>query len=70
MGRLLGKSPKKGSLITINAVQKGDSLRGNVEAPLLGKMKFKGIFEDDILSGELVLKLIRLHMKPNLLLAV
>ena len=55
MGRLFGKSPKKGILITINGIQKGDSLLGNAFFPVLGKMKFKGILTKNFLSGDLIM---------------
>lgn len=54
LGRLLGKLPKKGIFLTIKGVQKGDSLFGNAKLPMLGKVKFKGILKEDLLSGEIL----------------
>lgn len=54
LGRLLGKSPKKGILLTINAKQTGDSIIGDVKSYLTGDLQFKGIINEHTLSGELV----------------
>ena len=54
LGRILGKSPKKGILAIINCKQKGDSLIGNMEIPMLGKLKFKGLYKNDLLSGNMI----------------
>jgi hypothetical protein len=61
LGRLLGKSPKKGSIITIQGEQKTDSLFGKVNIPMFGRLTFKGIVKSDsstlistVLSGELL----------------
>jgi hypothetical protein len=54
LGRLLGKSPKKGSIITIKGEQKSDSLFGNTYISMFGKLKFKGKINNEILSGELL----------------
>lgn len=54
LGRLLGKLPKKGRIITIKGVQKKDSLFGNTNIPVFGKLKFKGDIKNEILSGELL----------------
>ncbi len=54
-GRLFGKSPKKGILLTINAIQKGDSLVGSALLPALGKTQFKGNLTESALSGELIM---------------
>jgi len=54
VGRLLGKAPKKGIIITIKGTQKTDSLFGDVNIPMFGKLKFKGIVRNEILSGELL----------------
>jgi hypothetical protein len=51
LGRMLGKSPKKGIIMTINGEQKGDSLVGNTNIPMIGKLTFKGILQNDALSG-------------------
>jgi hypothetical protein len=53
LGRLLGKSPKKGIIITIKVEQKNDSLFGETKIPMYGKLKFKGILKDETLSGDL-----------------
>ena len=54
IGRLLGKSPKKGVLLTINANQTGDSIIGNVNSYLTGELTFNGIVSENTISGELV----------------
>lgn len=51
LGRALGKSPKKGIIVTISGGQKNDSLIGESKIPMVGKLKFKGILQKDILSG-------------------
>ena len=53
-GRLLGRLPKKGVFITINGIQKGDSLFGNVKMPMFDKIKFKGFLKNDLFSGEII----------------
>jgi hypothetical protein len=54
LGRVLGKSPKKGIIITIKGQQKKDSLFGETKIPMFGKLKFKGIIKNEILSGSLL----------------
>lgn len=54
LARILGKSPKKGILATIDCKEKGDSLRGIMKIPMLGKLKFKGTYKNDLLSGEMI----------------
>jgi peptidase S41-like protein len=54
LGRLLGKFPKKGRIITIKGAQKKDSLFGDTYIPMFGKLKFKGIVKNEKLSGELL----------------
>lgn len=54
LGRILGKSPKKGIFVTIDSKQKGDSLIGIMKTPLTGKLKFKGLYRNDSLSGEII----------------
>ena len=54
LGRVMGKSPKKGILVTIIAIQKGDSLIGTALVPVLGKMKFQGILTESLLTGNLI----------------
>lgn len=54
LGRVLGKSPKKGIIITINGQQKNDSLFGETKIPMFGKLKFKGILKNETLNGEFV----------------
>lgn len=51
LGRMLGKSPKKGIIITITGQQKNDSLIGNTNIPMVGKLKFKGILKEESFSG-------------------
>jgi len=51
VGRALGKSPKKGIIITINGQQKNDSLFGSTNIPMIGKLKFKGTMQNETLSG-------------------
>ena len=53
LGRVLGKSPKKGVIITINGIQDNDSLIGETNVPMFGKLKFRGIVKDDKLTGNL-----------------
>jgi hypothetical protein len=53
LGRLLGKLPKKGMIITIKGAQKKDSLFGETRIPVFGKLTFKGLVKDSMLSGEL-----------------
>lgn len=54
LGRVMGKSPKKGVLVTVHALQKGDSLVGSAQVPVLGKMKFRGILNESVLTGNLI----------------
>jgi len=54
LGRLLGKLPKKGSIITIKGTQEKDSLFGETNIPVFGKLKFKGIVKNKVLSGKLL----------------
>lgn len=54
LARLLGKMPKKGIIVTIKGGQKTDTLFGDTKIPIVGKLKFKGIVNDQILSGELI----------------
>lgn len=54
LGRIFGKSPKKGILVTIDSKQKGDSLIGTLTLPMIGKLKFKGLYENGLLSGEMI----------------
>ncbi len=51
LGRAMGKSPKKGIIITIAGVQKNDSLFGETKIPMVGKLKFKGAHKNETLSG-------------------
>lgn len=51
LGRMLGKSPKKGIIITISGLQKNDSLVGNTTIPMIGKLTFKGVLQNDTLKG-------------------
>ena len=52
LGRMLGKSQKKGIIMTINGTQKSDSLFGETKIPMIGKLKFRGALKNNILSGE------------------
>lgn len=54
LGRILGKSPKKGILMTINSKLVNDSLIGDMKIPMFGKLKFKGVFKDEILNGKMI----------------
>ncbi len=54
LGRMLGKSPKKGIIITISGQQKNDSLFGDSNIPMVGKLKFKGIIKNETLSAALL----------------
>ena len=54
LGRLLGKSPKKGIIITIKGLKVTDSLFGETSIPMFGKLKFKGAITDKILTGEFI----------------
>ena len=51
LGRMLGKSPKNGIIITITGTQKIDSLFGETNIPMVGKLKFKGAQKNQTLSG-------------------
>ncbi len=53
-GRMLGKIPKKGILVTLNGIQKKDSLIGNAKVPVLGNLKFIGILRGNKISGNLL----------------
>lgn len=54
LGRMMGKSPKKGIIITISGKQQGDSLLGDTNMPMVGKLKFKGTVNGQTLSGQLL----------------
>lgn len=51
LGRLFGKSPKKGIVLRIESEQRGDSLFGIARLPMLGELEFIGVINDDELSG-------------------
>lgn len=51
LGRAMGKSPKKGIMVSISGQQKNDSLFGETTIPMVGKLKFKGILKNEKLSG-------------------
>lgn len=51
LGRLMGKSTKHGVFITITGEQKNDSLFGEANVLMMGKMGFKGLIKNGILSG-------------------
>jgi len=54
LGRIMGKMPKKGIILRINAYQKGDSLYGNTKIPMFGLLKFKGILTENSFNGDLI----------------
>jgi peptidase S41-like protein len=54
LGRIFGKSPQKGIFVTIDSKQNGDSLLGAMKIPMLGKLKFKGIYNNGLLNGEMI----------------
>lgn len=54
LGRLLGKSPKKGIIVTISGIREKDSLFGETKIPMFGKLRFKGMLQNDVLSGKLL----------------
>jgi len=54
LGRLLGKLPKKGIIVTIKGTQERDSLLGDTNIPMFGKLKFKGSVKNKLLSGKLL----------------
>ena len=54
LARLLKKSPKKGIIITIKGQQIKDSLFGETKIPMFGKLKFKGIINNETLSGAFI----------------
>jgi hypothetical protein len=56
LGRLLGKAPKKGIIISIKGVQNKDSLFGDTNIPMFGKLAFKGVLHNGKLSGQLLNK--------------
>lgn len=56
LGRMLGKSPKKGIIVNIKGLQQKDSLFGETKIPMFGKLKFRGVVKNNVLSGELLNK--------------
>lgn len=54
LGRVTGKAPKKGTIVTIKGTKQADSLIGQTAIPMFGKLGFKGIVKAGTLSGELV----------------
>lgn len=54
LGRALGKSPKKGIIVSITGQQKNDSLFGETDVLMVGKLKFKGTLKNKILSGKFI----------------
>ncbi len=54
LGRIFGKSPKKGILMTINSKIVNDSLIGTMNIPMFGKLKFKGVYNNESLNGEMI----------------
>ena len=51
LGRLLGKSPKNGIIMTVRGTQKSDSLFGETKVPMIGELKFAGRVKENIVSG-------------------
>lgn len=54
LGRMMGKVPKKGTIVTIRGTRQADSLIGQTAIPMFGKLGFRGIIKAGTLSGELV----------------
>lgn len=54
LGRMMGKVPKKGTIVTISGTKQADSLIGQTAIPMFGKLGFKGILKEGTLSGELL----------------
>lgn len=54
LGRLIGKSPKKGVFLTVDSDRKGDSLNGIATLPVFGRLKFKGLLKQGKLDGILL----------------
>lgn len=52
LGRMLGKSPKKGIIMTIAGTERSDSLFGETKIPMIGKLRFRGAVTNNVLSGE------------------
>src|SRR5688500_6838175 len=50
LGRMVGKLPKKGTIIRIEGTQKSDSLFGQGNIPVFGKLSFKGTVNNGTLS--------------------
>ncbi|SCY66688.1 S41 family peptidase [Flavobacterium caeni] len=54
LGRIIGKSPKKGIIVSIEGMVRNDSLFGQTKIPMFGKLFFKGIITDQQLQGVLI----------------
>jgi hypothetical protein len=54
LGRLLGKVPQRGILLSIKVSQVGDSIIGSARMPVLGKVEFRGRISKDSLTGDLI----------------
>lgn len=54
LGRMMGKLPKKGRIVTIKGTQKSDSLIGQTVIPMFGKLHFRGIMQNQTLNGVLL----------------
>lgn len=52
LARIIGKSPKKGIIISIKGKQISDSLIGETKIPMFGELRFKGVIKNEILVGE------------------
>jgi len=54
IGRLMGKSPKKGIIINIDGNIINDSLVGQTKIPVFGKLDFKGVVKNNTITGVFV----------------
>lgn len=54
LGRMMRKLPKKGIIVRITGVQKADSLTGKTNMPMFGRLNFRGVVQNQTLSGELL----------------
>ncbi len=52
LGRLFGKLPKDGIIISIKGYRTKDSLYGDTDILMVGKLKFKGTIKNENLSGQ------------------
>ncbi len=54
LGRMMGKLPKKGIIVTMKGEQQADSLIGKTAIPMFGVLNFKGLLKNGALTGNLV----------------